>query len=54
VRRERARLYRLQLEFGARTLPAQPGVEQVQSFERDGGQLREKMQAQELTLEELK
>jgi hypothetical protein len=54
VRRERARLYRLQVEFGARTLPAQPSAEQVQSFERDGGQLREKIQAQELTLKEFK
>jgi hypothetical protein len=49
---ERARLYRLQAEFGARTLPAQPSAEQVQSFERDGGQLREKIQAQELTLKD--
>ena len=46
VRRERARLYRLQVEFGARTLPTQPSAEQVQSFEYDGGQLREKIQAQ--------
>jgi hypothetical protein len=54
VRRERARLYRLQVEFGARALPTQPSAEQVQSFERHGGQLREKIQAQELTLKELK
>src|SRR6202171_5213484 len=54
VRRERARLYRLQAEFGARTLPAQPSAEQVQSFEHHGGQLRDKIQAQELTLRDLK
>ena len=35
VRRERARLYRLEAEFGARTLPAQPSAEQIQNFERD-------------------
>ena len=54
VRRERARLYRLQAEFGARALPAQPSAQQVQSFERDGGLLRDKIQAQELMLNELK
>ena len=54
VRRERARLYRLKAEFGAHTLPAQPSAEQIQSFEREGGQLRERIQAQELTLKELK
>ena len=54
VRRERARLYRLEAEFGARTLPAQPSAEQIQNFERDGGRLREKIQAQEFTLKELK
>jgi hypothetical protein len=40
VRRERARLYRLRAEFGARTLPAQPSAQQVQNFERRGGELR--------------
>jgi hypothetical protein len=37
---ERARLYRLRAEFGARTLPAQPSAQQVQNFERRGGELR--------------
>jgi hypothetical protein len=54
VRRERARLFRLQADFGARTLPAQPSAEQVQNFERQGGELRDKIQAQELTLSDLK
>ena len=54
VRRERARLFRLQVDFGARTLPTQPSAEQVQNFERQGGELREKIQAQELTLNDLK
>ena len=39
---------------GPRALATQPSAEQVQSFERHGGQLREKIQAQELTLKELK
>ena len=46
VRRECARLYRLQAEFGARTLLAQPSADQVQSYERHGGQYRDKIQAQ--------
>jgi hypothetical protein len=54
VRRERARLYRLQAEFGARTLPAQPTAEQIECFERHGGRLRDQIQAQELKLSELK
>src|SRR6266566_2617061 len=54
VRRERARLYRLRAEFGARTLPPQPSAQQVESFERRGGELREKIQAQELQLSQLK
>jgi hypothetical protein len=54
VRRERAQLYRLRAEFGARTLPPQPSAEQVESFERRGGELREKIQAQELQLSQLK
>src|SRR5271165_5857019 len=54
VRRERARLFRLQADFGARTLPVQPSAEQVQNFERQGGELRDKIQVQELTLSDLK
>ena len=54
VRRESARLYRLRAEFGARALPAQPTPQQVQNFERRGGELQEKIQAQELTISDLK
>jgi len=54
VRRQSAQLYRLRAEFGARTLPPQPSAEQVQNFERRGGELRDKIQAQELKLSELK
>jgi hypothetical protein len=54
VRRESARLYRLRAEFGVCTLAAQPSAEQVQNFERRGGELRDKIQAQELKLSELK
>jgi hypothetical protein len=54
VRRESARLYRLRAEFGARALPAQPTPQQVQNFERRGGELQEKIQAQELTISHLK
>jgi hypothetical protein len=50
VRRESALLYRLRAEFGARTLPPQPSAEHVQNFERRGGELRDKIQAQELKL----
>jgi transposase-like protein len=54
VRRESARLYRLRAEFGARALPAQPSTQQVQNFERRGGELQEKIQAQELSISALK
>ena len=54
VRTESARLYRLRAEFGARTLPPQPSAQQVEHFERRGGELRDKIQAQELKLTELK
>jgi hypothetical protein len=54
VRRESARLYRLRAEFGARALPAQPTPQQVQNFERRCGELQEKIQAQELTISDLK
>ena len=54
VRTESARLYRLRAEFGARTLPPQPSAQQVENFERRGGELRDKIQAQEFKLSELK
>jgi hypothetical protein len=50
LRRESARLYRLRAEFGARTLPPQPSAQQVEDFERRGGEVRDKIQAQELKL----
>jgi hypothetical protein len=53
VRRERGILTRLRAQFGAHVLPAQPTPEQVQSFELEGGQLRERIQAQETVMEKL-
>ena len=54
IRRERSRLQRLEAQFGAHTLPAQTTPAQIQDFEREGGQLREKIQAQTALLETLK
>ena len=54
VRKETAHLYRLRAEFGARSLPSQPSAEEVENFERRGGELRDKIQAQELKLTALK
>jgi hypothetical protein len=54
IRRERGRLQRLEAQFGAHTLPAQTTPEQIQDFERKGGQLREQIQAQTALLEGLK
>ena len=54
VRRERGRLQRLEAQFGAHTLPPQATPEQIQEFEQEGGQLREKIQAQTALLEGLK
>jgi hypothetical protein len=54
VRRERGRLQRLEAQFGAHTLPPQVTAEQLQSFQQEGGQLREKIQAQTALLESLK
>ena len=54
IRRERARLQRLEAQFGAHTLPPQATPEQMQSFEQEGGQLREKIQGQTAVLENLK
>ncbi len=52
VRRERAQLTRMRAHLGAHVLPPQPTAEQVQCFEAAGGQLREKVQAQEKVLQE--
>jgi len=54
IRRERSRLQRLEAQFGAHTLPNGATAEQLQTFEREGGQLREKIQAQKAVVEGLK
>jgi Transposase protein len=54
IRRERGRLQRLEAQFGAHTLPPQATARQMQNFEQEGGQLREKIQAQTVLLEGLK
>ena len=54
IRRERGRLQRLEAQFGAHTLPPEGTPEQVQNFEQEGGQLREKIQRQTAFIEELK
>lgn len=54
IRRERARLQRLEAQFGAHTLPLAATPEQMQHFEQEGGELRDKIQAQTGLLEELK
>jgi len=50
VRRERATLTRLRAQFGAHGLPQNPTPEQTQAFEVKGGELREKIVAQETVL----
>jgi hypothetical protein len=54
VRRERGRLLRLEAQLGAHTLPEEPTPEQQQSFERQGGQLQEQIQAHRALIETLK
>jgi hypothetical protein len=54
LRRERGRLQRLQAQLGAHTLPAQPTLQQIQNFEFQGGQWREKVQAQNALIDQLK
>jgi hypothetical protein len=54
VRRERGRLQRLEAQFGAHSLPAQASAKELQNFEQEGGQLREKIQAQTALIESLK
>ncbi len=46
IRREGGRLRRLEAQFGAHTLPGSATTQQLQTFEREGGSLREKIQAQ--------
>ena len=50
VRRERATLTRCRAQFGAHGLPQNPTPEQAQTFEIGGGELREKIVAQEAVL----
>jgi len=54
IRRERSRLGRLEAQFGAHALPPEATAQQVQKFEQEGGQLREKIQKQTALIEELK
>ena len=54
IRRERGRLRRLEAQFGAHALPPEATPEQVQNFEQEGGQLRQKIQKQTALIEELK
>lgn len=46
VRRERARLVRVQAQFAAHTLAPAPDPKQLKDFEERGGQLREQLEAQ--------
>ena len=54
IRRERGRLLRLEAQFGAHSLPPDASAVELQNFEQEGGQLREKIQAQAALLEGLK
>jgi hypothetical protein len=54
LRRERATLQRLQAQFGAHGLPAQPTPAQLEQFKQHGGQLRDAIQAQDAVVEALK
>ena len=54
IRRECGGLQRLAARFGAHTLPEGATAEQVQAFEQEGGQLREKIQGQTALIEQLK
>ena len=53
VRRARGILTRLRAQFGAHVMPAQPTPEQIQAFEIEGGELREKIQIQEAAMASL-
>jgi hypothetical protein len=54
IRRERGRLQRLQAQLGAHALPPQPTPEQLQRFEREGGQWQEQIQGQSAWIDQLK
>ena len=54
IRRERGRLQRFEAQFGAHALPPEATAQQLQKFEQEGGQLREKIQVQTALIEGLK
>jgi Transposase protein len=54
IRRQRARLHRLEARFGAHTLPSEPTPEQVQAFEQEGGHLRQSIEEQTDLMDQLK
>jgi len=54
VRRERAKLMRIQASLAAHTLPEAPAPEQLERFAERGADLREKIQTQTALLEEQK
>lgn len=54
IRRERAKLQRLQAQFGAQGLPAEPTPAQMEQFAQAGGQLRDALQAQSAAIDALK
>ncbi len=54
VRRERAKLVRIQASLAAHTLPEAPSPEQLERFTERGADLREKIQAQTAVLQQQK
>jgi len=54
VRRERAKLVRLQAHFTAHTLPHAPSPQQLRAFAQQGAELREQIAAQAAELEQSK
>jgi len=54
IRRERAKLQRLQAQFGAHGLPDQPTPAQLEQFAQAGGQLKDSIQAQSAVVDGFK
>jgi len=54
IRRERAKLQRLQAQFGAHGLPGEPTPAQLEQFAQTGGQLKDCLQAQTAVVDALK
>ena len=54
IRRERARLQRLQAQWGAHALPACPTPAPLERFEREGGQWQDQLRQQTAALDQLK